>query len=318
MTVQDFIAIVESKRGTASGWPACLTYTLEGDQAIITMIKGFGKKEFRRFDSWGMAFVAEAECETSAKVSAVSFTLPNDNIDGCEADFEAFRRRVSFLNINNTLNHLTCQIVRNGEPIPLYDEHSLFNRPQSERIRPLRDIKKAKDNTPGHIEKDFQTFLFGNDCGKEENTNERLAILGEEFFNLKKKEFGLIREFPTGAFRDCIKEENRILPTEYIDIVTLNKYGRLSVIELKLNDSQLEVISQILDYALFFSCYIKTLKPEIKEKFERVAIEEPIVCYVVNNHFHEKFDKIMKYYSTSNKCYNFELKKVLLGHALRI
>jgi hypothetical protein len=320
MTVDDFNRMVDSKRGNASGWPACLTYKLHGNQATITMFTGFRKKDFRRFDSWGMAFVAEAEREVGLRVSTVAFNLLRENVTAGKADFEAFRRRVSFLNINNTDNdgnNIAFEIVRNNEPVPLDDKQTLFNRPGSERIRPLADIKERHDNTPGRLEKDFQTFLFGSDRKKNDNikkiTNERLAILGEDFFNLKRKQFRLLREFPTGVFDERIAERNRILPTEYVDIVTLNKHGELSVIELKLNESQLEVISQILDYALFFGCYLKTLIPEIRAQFGSVAIEERVVCYVVNNHFHDKFKDIMKYYRTREKSFNFRLKRVLLG-----
>ena len=62
--------------------------------------------------------------------------------------------------------------------------------------------------------------------------------------------------FITGEAEEKIKVAIRtqVLPTEFVDIVTLNKWGYLSVIELKLDDSQLEVVSQLLDYALFFRC----------------------------------------------------------------
>ena len=106
------------------------------------------------------------------------------------------------------------------------------------------------------------------------------------------------------------------MPTESVDIITLNKYGNLSVIELKLDDEQLEVISQLLDYALFFRCYIHLLKhiPVITETFGTNIRKEEIFCYVVNNHFHPRFDKILKYYSTENKDYGFQLIKIVLGY----
>jgi len=87
---------------------------------------------------------------------------------------------------------------------------------------------------------------------------------------LKNKELGrIIREFPTGVFKDTISQNNRILPTEFIDVVTFNKHGNLAVIEIKLNDSQLEVIAQLLDYALFFRCYRDDLLPIIERKTKK-------------------------------------------------
>ncbi len=226
MTLEDLLENVRSHRGTPNGWPACLTYNVTGNQAMITMINGFEKKDFRRFDSWGMAFVDEAERKVQRRVTTVSFILPKENIDDCKPDFEAFRRRVSFLNINNTDKPIAFQIVRNGVSVPLDGKDSLFNRPDDETVRSLEGIEGRRDDTPGRLEKDFQTFLFGNDRGQVENTNERLAILGEEFFNLKKKGIGLIRDFPTGVFRGSVKEENRILPTEYIDGSTGFRVGK--------------------------------------------------------------------------------------------
>ena len=150
---------------------------------------------------------------------------------------------------------------------------------------------------------------------KKTRTNDRLAILGEHFYRSKGKEHGVLREFPTGVFKDKIKENCRLMPTESVDIITLNKYGNLSVIELKLDDEKLEVISQILDYALFFRCYISLLKnlTIIKKTFGTSIRKGEISCYVVNNHFHPRFDRILKFYSTKNKDYGFQLIKIVLG-----
>ena len=98
-----------------------------------------------------------------------------------------------------------------------------------------------------------------------------------------------------------------------MDIVTLNKWGCLSVIELKLDDSQLEVVSQLLDYALFFGCYADKLFNLIGEKLKVKPKEKMIYCYVVNNYFHNRFDGVFKYYSTKQKSYNFKMFKLVLG-----
>jgi len=157
--------------------------------------------------------------------------------------------------------------------------------------------------------------LFGKGLNKDgdERTNERLAILGKDFFNLNRKNYALEREFPTGVFKKVKSAKTRVLPTEYIDIVTINKYKFLSIIELKLNDSQLEVISQLLDYALFFRSYIGQLKPVLNERFGKKMKAGNIICYVANNSYHPRFNSILKYYSTENKGYGFELKRIILG-----
>lgn len=311
---------VTSKLGKPGGWPKYFKYDLRNDSITITFnMKDIDKKASRRLDPWGLAFLIEAEAKVGIKVSGIKFALEGpisktkqDN--RLVPDLEAFRRRVSFLSINN--QYLRFEITLNGEPVALDDVEKLFNRPQNEIIRESFN-RKAQDNQAGRLEKDFQTWLFANDIKDEqekaENTNERLAVLGEDFYQLKKRKFKLIREFPTGVFHGKITNSSRILPTKFVDIVSLNKHGNLAVIELKLNDSQLEVIAQLLDYSLFFRCFKDKLLPIIKWHLGATPNNEDLVCYVVNNHFHPKFDAVLKYYSTKGKSYGFQIKKVALG-----
>jgi hypothetical protein len=157
--------------------------------------------------------------------------------------------------------------------------------------------------------------LFGKGLGTESRTNDRLAILGEHFFQLKKKKYGVMREFPTGVYMSTKSRSNQITPTEFVDIVTLNRRGELSVIELKLDDSNLEVMSQILDYALFFRCYkSKLLKLMKKDSSGLKPRKGNIMCYVVNNRFHKRFDAIFQYYKPNNQAYGFQIFKVVLGY----
>jgi len=303
---------INKNKGKPNNYPECMNYTLDGQRAVIELHKGFSKKEFRRLDSWALAFVSEAEDELKIKINQLTFII-NRSIDDYKYDFESFKRRVSFLNINNS--NISCEIILNNENIELYYKNSLFNRPEYEVIR--HEIKDRSDKDKGDLlEKAFQAFLFGKDLGKEIRTNDRLAILGEHFYKSKGKDYGVLREFPTGVFKEHIKENCRLMPTESVDIITLNKLGNLSVIELKLDDEQLEVISQILDYALFFRCYINLLKklPIIVETFGENIRKNDIHCYVVNNHFHPRFNNILKYYSTKDKGYDFQLIKIVLGY----
>jgi len=306
-----FERYVNENKGKPRNYPECMNYSIDGDHATIELQTDFSKKGFRRFDSWSLAFISEAEEKLDIKIGNVTFKIDRD-IDDCRYDFESFKRRVSFLNINN---EITFEIQLNNKNIGLYDERSLFNRPKDEVIR--KEIKPRSDQDKGHLlEKAFQAFLYGKDLGKPTRTNDRMAILGKHFYKAKRKDHGVLREFPTGVFKDKIKENCRIMPTESVDIVTINKFGNLSVIELKLDDEQLEVISQILDYALFFRCYIRLLRkvPKIANTFGEDIRKDEIFCYVVNNHFHKKFNSILKYYSTKNKDYGFRLIKIILGY----
>ncbi len=301
---------INDNKGKPNNYPGCLNYSIDGQHAIIELHKGFSKKEFRRFDSWGLAFISEAEDEFKIQINQITFKI-NHSIDDYKYDFESFRRRVSFLNTNN--ERISCEIIINDENIELYDKESLFNRPEYEIIRPYVNDRNSDDKS-GRLEKDFQKFLYGD--GLDNRTNDRFAILGDDFYKSKGKDYYVLREFPTGVFKEKINNDCRIMPTEYVDMVTINKHGNLSVIELKLDDEQLEVISQVLDYALFFKCYIDKINKldEIQNKLTPNIRDKEIFCYVVNNHFHPRFDRILKYYSTKDKDYGFQLIKIVLGY----
>lgn len=321
VTTSELMGEVVSKSGKPGGWPNYFSYGINADCITISLdTKDLDKKAARRLDPWGLAFLAEVEVRCGITIKHIKFVIDGP-VDDVKHDnrlithLEAFRRRVSFLSINN--QYLRFEIIVNKEPLELDGEISLFNRPQNEVIRESFN-RVVRDNQSGRLEKDFQTWLFANDVKdvreKAANTNERLAVLGEDFFQLKKKELGIIREFPTGVFNEKVSRHSRILPTEFVDVVTLNKFGDLAVIELKLNDSQLEVIAQLLDYSLFFRCYRDKIIPILKSHLYAIPNDRDIVCYIVNNYFHPKFDKVMKYYSTKGKTHGFRIKKVVLGH----
>ncbi|MEW5980175.1 MAG: hypothetical protein AB1898_30640 [Acidobacteriota bacterium] len=300
---------VNGSRGKSGGWPDCFEYGHDGDYLTVTMRKGYGKKEFRRFDAWALAFLNEFEKKTASRAKGIKFHILGASPES-RYNLEAFVRRVSYLQLCN--HDRAFSIQGTGGSILLYDSQTLFERPPDEVVR--NDVTpRSDDDKPGRIEKDFQTFLFGKNLDRPERTNERLAVLGMDFFQLGKRNLGILREFPTGAFRGKVAGAYRVLPTEFVDIVTLNKHRELSVIELKINDSQLEVISQILDYALFFACYIDQLYPTVRSQLAVDPKPGPFVCYVVNNHFHERFDEVLRHYRTPPDI-KFHLKKVVLGY----
>lgn len=320
---------VNTMRGNSQGWPACFKYGYDNNEkrCELTFFQDFQKKNFRRVEPWGLAFMQNLRDASGDNIHEIVFkvncgVLSTENPKTCKhaahcKDFcvnvEALRRRVSFLALNN--KGISFTLFVKGEELSLDSSASaLFNRPKDEIIRTDYKVHGDKDK-PGRLEKDFQTFLFGKGLNKggDERTNERLAVLGKDFFNLNRKNYALEREFPTGVFKNIKSAQTRVLPTEYIDIVTINKYKLLSIIELKLNDSQLEVISQLLDYALFFRAYIEQLKPVLNKTFGKKIKVSNIICYVANNSYHPRFNSILKYYSTENKGYGFELKRIILG-----
>jgi len=224
---------------------------------------------------------------------------------------------------------LQFELVLNGKSEILYNSIDLINRPNNEKVI-LQFKKRETDDTPGRLEKDLQAFLFGKSImdGKTSLTDDdlmkiyrRLAVLGTDFFGLNKS-YGLIREFPTGVFNGNISNKTRILPTYFVDVIGFNNRRELAVIELKLNDTKLEVISQLLDYMLFFISYKNQIAEVIKkyvgpkhypEGFEK----KPIAVYVANNRFHPNFEKIKQFYAPKDEKFGFKLYQIILGETTK-
>ncbi|MBW1794266.1 MAG: hypothetical protein JRJ38_07525 [Deltaproteobacteria bacterium] len=307
--VQELTKKVNAARGLGGEWPASFDYKIGANRITLETNRKINKSGYRCLDSWGIALFHHVKVDHKIDIKEISFII-NKNGSSWTPDVEAFKRRVSYLDINN--EDIDFKVVYNDNPIRLYTQNELFERPDNEKIRDF--LNERRDDDQGNLlEKSFQAFLFGKDLGTETRTNDRLAILGEHFFQLKKKQYGVLREFPTGAFRNNVSRANQITPTEFVDIVTLNRRGNLSVIELKIDDPKLEVMSQILDYSLYFGCYIDKLLKVIRKNSDLKPAKGPIMCYVVNNRFHARFDDIFQYYSTNNKSYKFKMLKVVLG-----
>jgi len=266
-------------------------------------------KELRILDPWSLVYIEENPAPKINIRYNISCEKPNTS------KINSFIRRLSFLYYNNDSINDIRLFINNIEE-ELLSKKELYNRPKNEIIRENFDMARRKEkSTPGRLEKDLQEFIGGNsDKIDPKRFIKRLGIFGFDFYKMKKP-YEVIREFPTGVFDKEIKNDTRILPTEYVDFVTFNKKDELSIIELKINDSKLEVISQILDYSLYFSAYkediiniIKKLDPNAPLPLKKGQIQ----CYVVNNYFHIHFDKISKYYS-SNKPNPFKIQKITLG-----
>jgi hypothetical protein len=311
MKSENFIKKVMESKG--SDFPSCFDYHYrEKGICSIELKSDANKKNLKQLDPWALVFVAELEEETGITINKICFSLPSSIQNSLE--LEAFKRRISFLNFNNP--NIIFLIKLGDKILELYSQDQLFNRPSNEILR-NEIVKRNDEDEPGRLEKDLQAFLFGKGLGYEtssERTNERLAIFGEDFFQLKRKDFKIIREFPTGVFKDKKTRASQLLSAEYIDIISLNRYGNLAVIELKIDDSKLEVISQILNYSLFFRSYRDILIPQIEAELGKIAKKDNIFCYVVNNRYHPRFAKIKKFYQTEDKSYGFVLKQIILGY----
>ncbi|WP_243367358.1 hypothetical protein [Fundidesulfovibrio soli] len=317
MTIQDFVSNYNGNgRGVSGTYPANYSYDanivgVDKLEAICNVDSKPNVTGFRTLDPWFMYFVSALECETNKNVGkiCVKFNYEEDNV----CNMRSLGRRLFYLAENNgwELDFMSAY----GNKIELSNG---LERESNEIIRvDYNDPGDNKEN--GRTEKDFQTFLFASSLAAQReghNTNERLAIFGPDFFNLKKKKYPIAREFSTGAFAGEKAQANRILPTYFIDFVTINKYGQLSIIEFKLNDKKMECMAQILDYALFVLIHKKSFIDNLRGPFKSNVKEDgDFVCYIASNAFHKRFSEIEKYYAPNkeNK-FGFHFKKILLGY----
>jgi len=299
-----------------------LHYGFLSKKAVVSLKNP--NSDYRLLDVWGLSYLVCLAEVKSQKPDVLQFVVPfKPNV----FKSEALKRRISYLNQNNP--GLQFELVLNGKSEILYNSIDLINRPNNEKVI-LQFKKRETDDTPGRLEKDLQAFLFGKSImdGKTSLTDDdlmkiyrRLAVLGTDFFGLNKS-YGLIREFPTGVFNGNISNKTRILPTYFVDVIGFNNRRELAVIELKLNDTKLEVISQLLDYMLFFISYKNQIAEVIKkyvgpkhypEGFEK----KPIAVYVANKRFHPNFEKIKQFYAPKDEKFGFKLYQIILGETTK-
>ena len=310
--MQNINDIIDSlKVGISGGFPSSIKYIVK--DSILSLTFGDKQKTLREFDCWGFAYF-----------DALNELLENNNIEIIkhitfeikttffkQHHIESFKRRLSFLNENN--QNIKIDFYLDTKQEELYTISKMIEIGKVEILR--NELKtRTDDNTSGKLEKDFQSYLFGKDLQIDtERTNERLALLGSDFLKQKNKKRILLREFPTGSFKNQVKEENRIMPTEYIDLVTTNKEDRLSLIELKVSDIKLDVISQSLDYSLYFIIYKNQLNKILSDNNISYNKKVHFNTYIVNNNFHSRFNSIFKYYQPSNNNY-FKFIKTTIGY----
>ena len=296
-------------------------YNFDGTQAIVILKPTKDNKSYYRLlDVWGLSYLVWLLENRSIEVKIVKFIIP---FEAEKCKLEALKRRLSFLNINNTDLEIKLEVF--GKLITLYNFNELIERPSDELIIP-EFAKRRADDKPGKLEKDFQAYLFGKSIMDRKlslsdddlmKIYRRLAVLGSDFYKLQKP-FGIIREFPTGVFKRRRSKESRILATNFIDVLAFNRNNELALIELKLNDTKLEVLSQLLDYMLFYTSYKEQIIGVVKrhlgdnhypEGFEKKSING----YIANNRFHPRFEKIKKYYTPRSDQFGFRLKQITLG-----
>ena len=281
----------DPKRGSGN-FPSNINFGFNPVTYEITIgLRDNRAKDFRRMEAWGLAYVVYLLDEIKVKrVSSIKYYVGKKTMSPA---LESFRRRISYLQLINPKLHFA--VILSGEALKL-DQGKEMWRPESGAvITTLLKVRGAGVGKARRMEKELQDHIgsYPDNIG--------LSLLGDEFLN-KRRRYGLLREVPTGVFHTSISRRNRILPTYFMDFLSFNKRGNIAVIELKVNDAKLEVICQLLDYALFATRYKKELiqliknnmgKGQFPPKVEKCGID----AYVVNNHYHPRFDKVAEYYS---------------------
>ena len=318
MTMNNFIEMYNKTSGVPYTFPGCYKYSATYiDKQInlaCSVIHKPNSTGFRSLDPWFMFFL-DSLLQNYSEGSVAKICVEFKYDERRPFHIESLGRRLSYLAINNDWDF---ELKNNeGEIVKICQKENIkFKKNDNEIIKP--SYPKRKDNREGSIEKDFQTFIFGNSKALKQNkanSNERLAIFGEDFYKLKGKNYPIEREFPISSFDGQVSEACRILPPYSIDFVTVNKTKNLSIIEFKLNDEKMDSMAQILDYALFVFFHkddvVKVLK-NMNPNFD-TKLKDKFSCYIANNHFHPKFSAIEKYYFPKKKEFNFEFKKIHLG-----
>jgi len=316
MTLESLNAYLENERSKKSGgYPSGMHYKVtEKTVGVFELCVENASKNgdvWQVADAWGFAVFDEIREKLNGSLG-LRFAMPVPS-DKNMPKYEALKRRLSYLAEFNKKIPVALSIGCREEP--LYPISALNKRPDNEVIR--QSFKKRDDkDEPGRLEKDFQVYLFGKglhkDNKEEIRTNERLALFGKDFSFIKSRKnvFCVEREFPTGVFYGEVKKETRILPTEFIDLVTINKYNEVAIIELKFDDAKLEVIAQLLNYALFFHSYKAQLTPLLDARLHCSSKNFHIKAYLVSNVFHQRFDAVWPYYNRG--C--IAMRQIVMGY----
>ena len=309
-----------------------------------------GKSFWRRPDTWGLSILHELmqtfQDSNRPRTFALEVRVAMPGEVNERSKFEALRRRLSYLaEVNkgvttafNAVLGIDIHLFSNGNVVDF--DQIIPNAPAEHEIVIRNDYNSRDDkDVPGRLEKDLQAFLFGKGLYQDEGANivpdlppltaidssmphfsrcgsRRLALLGEDFFfGAKLDKVKLMREFPTGAFKEGKSRYNRLLPTWYIDFLTVNKHGELAAIETKFIEkgaAALEDVAQLLDYSLYFHYYRKELAEQLKKMGVNWKEDRKKICgYLVSNVFHERLNHLWRFYNQKPDL--IHLKRIGMG-----
>jgi len=119
----------------------------------------------------------------------------------------------------------------------------------------------------------------------EQRLSEDMSLLSEAEFSKSNKS---ITQFPANIFKEKISEENRATKKFWIDILTVNKFNQLSVIELKAGSNcPLDILIQAIDYGIYCHLFKEHLtKSFFKNCNTEEMVTNKIAIYCVAEQFH--------------------------------
>jgi hypothetical protein len=91
---------VNSERGSRGKWPAFFDYKIEKDCITLQTNEKFDKSGYRCLDSWGFALFHYVKTKHNMAIKELKFIINNSG-GQWTPNAEAFKRRLSYLNINN-------------------------------------------------------------------------------------------------------------------------------------------------------------------------------------------------------------------------
>ena len=98
----------------------------------------------------------------------------------------------------------------------------------------------------------------------------------------------VIRQFPANIFKETISEKTRITRKFWIDILSVNKFNQLSVIELKAGSNcPLDILIQAIDYGIYCRLFKEHLAKHFFEDCDpEKIVESKVAIYCVAEKFH--------------------------------
>lgn len=166
-------------------------------------------------------------------------------------------------------------------------------------IKNADEIKEKVEDIGNHSGNKYSKYITYSDPkefssrGTKPLPESRLEkYISEHMSNVFETEFSAsvdpLRQFPANIFREKISKENRVTQKFWIDILTVNKFNQLSVIELKAGSNYpLDILIQAIDYGI----YCRLFKEHIAKSFFKNCNTEEIVknkiaIYCVAEKFH--------------------------------